>query len=145
MTMTAPTPLNRTTTSFPVSWKPTAASGPVFDADVKGFVTTWKQAAPSAAVDLIEEGPATGATTFVGAAGRTYCFGARGNGADGPGAWSALRCAVVPVDDRSATRSGWSSKSASGWFGGGPSAYVVHPEAHQAEVVSIFRITPRDE
>jgi len=34
---------------------------------------------------------------------------------------------------------------ASGWFGGGPSAYVVHPEAHQAEVVSTFRITPRDE
>jgi hypothetical protein len=34
---------------------------------------------------------------------------------------------------------------ASGWFGGGPSAYVAHPEAHQAEVVSIFRITPRDE
>ena len=34
---------------------------------------------------------------------------------------------------------------ASGWFGGGPSAYVAHPEAHQAEVVSVFRITPRDE
>jgi hypothetical protein len=33
---------------------------------------------------------------------------------------------------------------AAGWFGGGPSAYVAHPEAHQAEVVSIFRITPRD-
>ena len=33
----------------------------------------------------------------------------------------------------------------SGWFGGGPSAYVVHPEAKQAEVVSTFRITPRDE
>ncbi|MBW8058978.1 MAG: hypothetical protein FVQ78_01315 [Solirubrobacterales bacterium] len=32
-----------------------------------------------------------------------------------------------------------------GWFGGGPSAYVAHPEAHQAEVVSVFRITPRDE
>ena len=31
------------------------------------------------------------------------------------------------------------------WFGGGPSAYVAHPEAKQAEVVSIFRITPRDE
>jgi hypothetical protein len=31
------------------------------------------------------------------------------------------------------------------WFGGGPSAYVVHPETHQPEVVSIFRITPRDE
>ena len=31
-----------------------------------------------------------------------------------------------------------------GWFGGGPSAYVVHPEAHNAEVVSIFRITPRE-
>lgn len=30
-----------------------------------------------------------------------------------------------------------------GWFGGGPSAYVIHPEGHQAEVVSIFRITPR--
>ncbi len=32
----------------------------------------------------------------------------------------------------------------SGWFGGGPSAYVVHPEAKQAEVVSTFRITPRE-
>jgi hypothetical protein len=31
-----------------------------------------------------------------------------------------------------------------GWSGGGPSAYVVHPEPHQAAVVSIFRITPRD-
>ena len=31
------------------------------------------------------------------------------------------------------------------WFGGGPSAYVVHPEAKRAEVVSMFRITPRDE
>ena len=33
---------------------------------------------------------------------------------------------------------------ASGWFGGGPSAYVAHPEGHQAEVVSVFRIIPRD-
>ena len=33
----------------------------------------------------------------------------------------------------------------SGWFGGGPSAYVAHPEAKHAEVVSVFRITPRDE
>jgi hypothetical protein len=32
---------------------------------------------------------------------------------------------------------------AAGWFGGGPSAYVAHPEAHQAEVVSLFRITER--
>ncbi|HEX4305379.1 MAG TPA: hypothetical protein VHZ54_05040 [Solirubrobacterales bacterium] len=32
---------------------------------------------------------------------------------------------------------------AAGWFGGGPSAYVVHAEGHQAEVVSLFRITPR--
>ncbi|HEX2708879.1 MAG TPA: hypothetical protein VHM66_12815 [Solirubrobacterales bacterium] len=37
------------------------------------------------------------------------------------------------------------NNEAAGWFGGGPSAYVAHPEAHQAEVVSIFRITPRDE
>jgi hypothetical protein len=32
---------------------------------------------------------------------------------------------------------------AAGWFGGGPSAYVVHPEAHQAEVVSLARIIPK--
>ncbi|MFT3863046.1 MAG: hypothetical protein QM729_02155 [Solirubrobacterales bacterium] len=32
---------------------------------------------------------------------------------------------------------------AAGWFGGGPSAYVIHPEGHQAEVVSLFRVTPR--
>ena len=33
---------------------------------------------------------------------------------------------------------------ASGWFGGGPSAYVVHPEGHQVDVVSIARILPRN-
>jgi hypothetical protein len=32
---------------------------------------------------------------------------------------------------------------AAGWFGGGPSAYVVHPEGHQAEVVSLARIVER--
>lgn len=34
---------------------------------------------------------------------------------------------------------------ATGWFGGGPSAYVIHADGHQAEVVSVYRITPRDE
>lgn len=38
-----------------------------------------------------------------------------------------------------------SENESAGWFGGGPSAYVIHPEAKQAEVVSTFRITPRDE
>ncbi len=37
------------------------------------------------------------------------------------------------------------NNEAAGWFGGGPSAYVVHPEAHQAEVVSLFRIVPRQD
>ena len=32
---------------------------------------------------------------------------------------------------------------ASGWFGGGPSAYVVHPQGQQAEVVSLARIVRR--
>ena len=36
------------------------------------------------------------------------------------------------------------NNEASGWFGGGPSAYVVHPEAHQAEVVSMARIIPKN-
>lgn len=31
-----------------------------------------------------------------------------------------------------------------GWFGGGPSAYVAHPEGKTAEVVSVYRITARD-
>lgn len=31
------------------------------------------------------------------------------------------------------------------WFGGGPSAYVAHPEGKQAEVVSVFRITAREQ
>jgi hypothetical protein len=31
------------------------------------------------------------------------------------------------------------------WFGGGPTAYVAHPDTKQAEVVPIFRITPREE
>jgi hypothetical protein len=33
---------------------------------------------------------------------------------------------------------------AAGWFGGGPSAYIVHPEGHQAEVVSLARVMRRD-
>ena len=32
---------------------------------------------------------------------------------------------------------------AAGWFGGGPSAYIVHPEGHQAEVVSLARVMRR--
>ena len=31
------------------------------------------------------------------------------------------------------------------WFGGAPCARVVDPETDEAEVVPIFRITPRDE
>jgi len=31
------------------------------------------------------------------------------------------------------------------FVGDNEAAYVAHPEAHQAEVVSVFRITPRDE
>jgi hypothetical protein len=31
------------------------------------------------------------------------------------------------------------------WLGGVPSAHVVHAETDQAEVVPIFRVTPRDE
>jgi hypothetical protein len=37
------------------------------------------------------------------------------------------------------------NNEATGWFGGGPSAYVMHADGHQAEVVSVFRITLRDE
>jgi hypothetical protein len=33
---------------------------------------------------------------------------------------------------------------AAGWFGGGPSAYVVHAEGHQAEVISLARVMRRD-
>ena len=32
----------------------------------------------------------------------------------------------------------------SAWMGGGPSANVVNSETRQTEVVSIFRLTPRD-
>jgi hypothetical protein len=31
------------------------------------------------------------------------------------------------------------------WLGGVPRAHVVHAETDQAEVVAIFRVTPRDE
>jgi hypothetical protein len=39
----------------------------------------------------------------------------------------------------------FAGESESAWAGGGPSARVVDPETHKGEVVSIFRITPRDE
>lgn len=53
----------------------------------------------------------------------------------------------VWVEDADGNRHGGvfvGMNEASGWFGGGPSAYVAHPEGHQAEVVSLARIVPRD-
>ena len=56
-----------------------------------------------------------------------------------PGVGRGRRRQAPPRGSSSATT------RAPSWFGGGPSAYVVHPEAKQAEIVSIFRVTPRDE
>ena len=39
----------------------------------------------------------------------------------------------------------FAGENESAWLGGGPSANIVNVETHQTEVVSIFRVTPRDE
>jgi hypothetical protein len=33
----------------------------------------------------------------------------------------------------------------SGWFGGGPSAYVAHPDREEAESVPLYRVIPRED
>jgi hypothetical protein len=63
---------------------------------------------------------------FTGAAGFRYCFSTRSRDyAGNTSGWSAERCATVPVDERSLTRSptaAWARTSASGWINSTASA-----------------------
>jgi Domain of unknown function (DUF4386) len=59
-----------------------------------------------------------------------------------------LSQAIVDADQTLlalATTVGVLAATSASWLGGVPSAHVVHAEADQAEVVSILRVTRRDE
>jgi hypothetical protein len=75
-----------------------------------GGFTTWKNKVPA------------GSASFPGVAGNTYCFSAQSyDDVSGPGlrpwGFGGERCAVVPLDDRSLTKSsGWSRLTGSGFY-----------------------------
>jgi hypothetical protein len=102
--------------SFPVSWflgnQASAADVQYRDAPWNGSFgapVLWRSQAPA------------GSATFKGLFGHTYCFSAQSydDTAGGPRPWgfTAERCAVVPIDDRSlSASSGWSRLKGSGFF-----------------------------
>jgi hypothetical protein len=114
--LNGPSALFQKGTSFTVSW---SLGNQASAADVRyrrapwngsfgGFIP-WQNQAPA------------GRATFTGSAGNTYCFSAQSydETAGGPRAWGfgAERCTVVPLDDRSLTKSSrWSRLTGSGFF-----------------------------
>jgi len=103
-------------TKFPVSW---FLGNQASAADVQYRRAPWNGSF-GAPVLWQNQAPA-GSATFPGAFGNTYCFSAQSydDTAGGPRPWgfTAERCAVVPLDDRSlSASSGWSRLNGSGFF-----------------------------
>jgi hypothetical protein len=113
---TAPAGRYLVSTSVPVAWSSTDDRSGVGSYHVRVRIAT------AAGVlggyrDVFASTPST-QTTYVGAAGRTYCFSAmatdRWENASG---WSGERCVTVPIDERSFTASdGWVRQHSSGYF-----------------------------
>jgi hypothetical protein len=102
--------------SFPLSW---FLGNQASAADVQYRRAPWNGS--FGAPVLWQSQAAAGSATFTGAFGNTYCFSAQsyGDAAGGARPWgfTAERCAVVPLDDRSlSASSGWSRLKGSGFF-----------------------------
>jgi hypothetical protein len=106
--ITAPTRVAQTAKTFTVAWTATDRWSAVASKDVRyrmgsvngafGNWVTWKSVTTASSA------------SFTGQPGRTYCFETRARDAHANlGAWSAPRCATVPLDDRAFTPAG-------GWF-----------------------------
>ncbi len=105
----------RNTTTIPVSWGSTLGTLPIGNYDVRYRSAPWNGSLGGYVTWL--GGTAATAATFTGAAGNTYCFGVRARDIHGnESGWTADTCTVVPLDDRSLSRSSYWSTGTSGSF-----------------------------
>jgi hypothetical protein len=118
--LNGPTKLFQKSTSFPVSW---FLGNQASLADVQYRRASWSIGSFSGPYPWKTRVPAGGAT-FTGTTGRTYCLSAQSyDDVAGPGlrewGFTAERCAVIPLDDRSlSASSGWSRLTGGGFFKG---------------------------
>lgn len=123
VTMLQPTRLLARSSAWTVAWQGTDQGGGVGRFEVGASETEWDEDA--SATHSVQEFGADEASfgVMIGplGGGTTYCYAARGYavGSDVPGAWSQVRCAATPVDDRTLTRVGtWAAKRGDGRWDG---------------------------
>ncbi len=106
----------RTTTTVSVAWGATPGSAPVTTFDVRYRVAPWNGTYGSWITGLA--GTTTTLGTLAASPGNTYCFVVIAHASDGgTSAPTAETCTVVPLDDRSLTRSGsWSLGTGTAYF-----------------------------
>lgn len=99
----------RNTTAVALSWSATRGTAAVATYDVRFRSAPWNGSF-GAYTTWLTANPATRAT-FNAATGNTYCFGVRARDVNGVvSAWTADTCTVIPLDDRSLTRSSYWSR-----------------------------------
>jgi hypothetical protein len=106
----------RNTTTIPVSWGSTLGTLPIGNYDVRYRSAPWNGSFGGYLTWL--GGTAATTATFGGAAGNTYCFAVRARDIRGnESGWTADTCTVVPLDDRSLTRSAsWTAGTHSAFY-----------------------------
>ena len=111
--MTSPSVLFLKSRAIAATWTSTGGTAPVT------YDVRYRAARPTSgfgAAVIWRSGTTATAGTLTGAPGTT-CFSARATGGGKVGAWSAERCAVVPLDDRALSASaGWAKRAGVGYY-----------------------------
>jgi hypothetical protein len=109
----------QTGTSMMVTWTGTPGTNPIASYDVRYRKVAYSSSTFSAYSIWKSATPGTsGAFTLT--AGYTYCFSVLARDINGlTSAWTADKCTISPVDDRSLTRTGsWSAKTSTSYYRG---------------------------
>ena len=106
----------RNTTTVPLSWSATAGSGLLTGYDVRYRRAPWNGS--FGGYTMWQTGTPTTSGVFPGSAGNTYCFSVIAHAADGGvSAPTPETCTIVPLDERSFSRSGtWKLGTSSAYY-----------------------------
>lgn len=103
------------TATFPVRWLATDRYSGIDSVDVLRRTADWNGAFGGSSLWSVDN--SSGEDTNDGVPGRTYCFAATGTDTAGNvGGLSSWHCATTPVDDRTATSTGFTDKDAQGYY-----------------------------